>query len=117
MLKIITCFILGGLFILAGANHFRVPGFYKKMTPDFLPFVSAINYISGVVEILGGIGLMIPATRVYAAWGLIILLVAVFPANINMALHPEQWHFSKTGLYIRLPLQLVFIWWTYQYTK
>ena len=86
------------------------------MVENFLPYPLAIVYISGVIEILLGIGVCIPETRQLAAIGIILLLIAIFPANINMALHPERWKFSKTMLYLRLPLQLVLIYWAWLYT-
>jgi uncharacterized membrane protein len=110
-------YLFGTLFILAGINHFWSPAFYEKMLVGFLPYPSTLNYLSGAAEILGGVGLMLPDTRKFAAWGLIVLLIAVFPANINMALHHEQWDFSAAMLYLRLPLQFLLIWWAYQYTK
>ena len=109
--------VMGVLYILAGINHFRNPRFYLKMLEGFLPYPNALNIISGAAEIILGIGLMIPATRSISAWGIILLLIAIFPANINMALHTEQWKFSPVALYVRLPIQLLLIWWAYQYTK
>ncbi len=108
---------MGAGYIFAGINHFWHPDFYLKMLVGFLPYPEALNAISGIAEILGGIGVMIPATRRIAAWGIIVLLVAIFPANINMALHPQQFGLSATGLYLRLPLQFLIIWWAWIYTK
>jgi len=106
--------ILSAFFILAGANHFLNPGPYLSMMPSYLPWPCGLIWVSGVAEILGGIGLIDPRTRVLAAWGLIALLVAVFPANLNVALH--GWpgvNLSPWILWLRLPFQLVFIWWVY----
>jgi len=70
--------------------------------------------ISGVFEILGCIGILIPQTRLLAGYCLIVLIVAVYPANINMALHPEKYkELSELCLYIRLPFQFIFIWFVY----
>ncbi len=110
-------YVMAVAYILAGINHFRKPWFYEKMLNGFLPYPSALNIISGVAEIILGIGLMIPATRIISAWGIILLLIAIFPANINMAVHREQWNISTAALYLRLPIQLLLIWWAYQYTK
>ena len=117
LLKNILIYVMALAYILAGINHFRKPWFYEKMLNGFLPYPNALNIISGAAEIILGIGLMIPATRSISAWGIILLLIAIFPANINMTLHPEQWKFSPLALYLRLPIQLFFIWWAYQYTK
>ncbi len=113
------CMLLAALFVLAGVLHFVAPKPYVRMVPDYLPAHLALVYISGAFEILGGLLLLLPATRSFAAWGLIALLIAVFPANVHMALHhigigakpPPQWM-----LWARLPLQLVMIAWAYKFT-
>ena len=118
--------LLAGLMIVAGLNHFRVPALYIAMIPAWLPAPSALNIISGIAEILGGIGLLAPwpAVRRAATWGLIALLLAVFPANINMAIHNLPLgdnHVPAWTLWARLPLQVIFIawaWWcTASYSK
>ena len=108
--------LLGLFFIAAGTNHFVHPLFYVRIVPPYLPFHALLVQISGVCEILGGVGLLLPATRRAAALGLIALLIAVFPANVQMALHPELYRDigTETAFLIRLPLQLVLIaliWW------
>jgi uncharacterized membrane protein len=100
----------------AGLNHFRNADFYKRIVPPMFPAPAALVLISGICEIAGGAGLAIPSVRRVAAWGLIALLVAVFPANIYMAMHPEK--FADLGLprwtfYARLPVQGILIWWVY----
>lgn len=82
-----------------------------------MPFAAGLVIISGVAEILCGVGLMVPATRVWAAWGTIALLVAIFPANIYMALHPDKFGISPIALWARLPIQFLLIWLAYIYTK
>jgi uncharacterized membrane protein len=104
--------ILGTLFVFAGSMHFVSPEPYLTMMPPYLPWPLALVYISGVAEILGGVGVMIPVTRRAAGWGLIALLVAIFPANIHMALHPETTFaagWSPWVGWLRLPLQAVMI--------
>ncbi len=111
----LTVFMVG-----AGANHFINPGMYLAMMPPQLPAHSALVAISGVFEILGGLGLILPQTRRVAAWGLIALLVCVFPANLNMALHdlPLDGHAIPTwAQWARLPLQAVLIAWAYWFTR
>lgn len=101
-------------FTAAGLNHFFNPSMYCKIMPAYLPFPLELVYLSGVFEVLGGIGLFIPAVRSAAVWGLILLLAAVFPANINMALHPELTpKIPAYVLYLRLPLQFLLIWWVW----
>jgi uncharacterized membrane protein len=104
--------IVAIIFILAGANHFWHCPFYVRITPPVFPHRAALVYISGFAEIAGGIGLLIPMLRFAAGWGLIALLIAVFPANCYMAFYPER--FSKLPLatiafWLRLPLQFVLI--------
>lgn len=99
-------------FCLAGANHFRDPDFYRKIVPPGFGAPAVVVAISGVCEIVGGVGLLIPALRRPAGWGLIALLIAVFPANIYMAVAPDRipdMHFPHWMLWVRLPLQIVFV--------
>ena len=105
-------------FIAAGLNHFRIPAFYQRMIPTALPDPEALVASSGACEIFGGLLLMVPRTRRIAAWGLIALLIAVFPANIQMALHPELFpELNPVALLLRLPLQFVLIAWAWRYTR
>lgn len=108
-------YVMGIFYIFAGLYHFINAEFYKKMIQNFLPYPLEIIYLSGLIEILLGIAVCISQTRSIASIGIIMLLVAVFPANINMALHPEMWHYSPTMLYLRLPLQGLLIYWAWQY--
>jgi uncharacterized membrane protein len=114
--KIIARWLLVVAFVIAGWNHFRDPDLYLAMMPPYLPWPAGLIAISGVAEIAGGIGVAIPAVRRLAGWGLIALLVAVFPANLHMALNHVQLpgvHLSETVLWIRLPLQAVLILWVW----
>jgi uncharacterized membrane protein len=117
VVRLVALILLGLFFIAAGANHFVHPEFYVRMVPPWLPAPALLVQISGVCEIAGGIGALIPRTRRIAGLGLVALLVAVFPANLQMAQHPELFHDigSATAFYIRLPLQAVviaWVWWT-----
>lgn len=118
--KSVLKWLLAAVMVLAGANHFRVPEAYAAMMPPQLPAPDALVLISGVFEILGGIGLLVPRTQRFAAWGLIALFIAVFPANLHMAVH----HLSPPGtslpawvLWARLPFQIVFIGWAWMLTR
>jgi uncharacterized membrane protein len=84
-LKLVMLWLLGILFVAAGVNHFVRPDFYVKIMPPYLPWHLELVYLSGVAEIVLGVLVLIPKWRSLAAWGLIALLVAVFPANIHMA--------------------------------
>jgi uncharacterized membrane protein len=104
--------LCGPVFIAAGANHFRNPRFYRAIMPDYLPAHDELVAASGVAEIAGGAALLHPRTRRLGAWWLIATLIAVFPANLHMALHPARYkQIPPAGLYARLPFQLVFIAW------
>ncbi len=120
MAKPIFRWLLTIIMVGAGANHFYNPAPYLGMMPEALPAPLALVYISGIAEVLGGLGLVLPATRKLAAWGLIALLVAVFPANLNMAINhlPLGTDSIPTwALWARLPLQLVLIAWAYWFTR
>jgi uncharacterized membrane protein len=106
--------LAGPFFILAGAMHFVIPKAYRRIVPAYVPARSAVVVVSGVAEIAGGAGLMRPALRRPAGWWLIATLLAVFPANIHMALHPDEFPSvpgGSTALWARLPFQGVFIAW------
>ena len=111
--------LLGLLFIAAGLNHFRATPLYLSIMPPALPFPLALVYLSGLAEIAGGAGVWVPQTRRAAGWGLILLLLAVFPANIYMATdHALPPGVSLPGwvLWARLPLQFVLVWWVWAAT-
>ena len=105
-------------YVGAGLNHFWHPEFYLKMMPPALPWPSALQLLAGAAEVLLGLGLIPARTRQLAAWGLIALLIAVFPANIYLAMHPELMPGTSPAMqWIRLPFQFLFLWWAYRFTK
>jgi len=93
--------------------HFVIPRTYASIVPDWLPAPLALVYASGVAEIAGGAGMMHPATRRAAIWWSVVTLVAVFPANLHMALNPGRYRVpgGRAALWARLPLQALFIAW------
>ena len=118
--KLILRWLLTVVMVGAGVNHFIAPATYDAMMPDVLPAHRALVYLSGIAEIAGGLGLILPATRRLAAWGLVLLFVAVFPANVNMAINDLSLGSTTVptwALWARLPLQLVFIAWAYWFTR
>jgi uncharacterized membrane protein len=116
--KTVMKYLLAFLFIAAGINHFIRPDMYLKIMPPYLPWPLFLQYVAGFFEILLGILVLIPRYSRLAAWGLIALLIAVFPANIQMALNPDQYpEFSPMAIYLRLPLQFVIIAWAWWYTR
>jgi uncharacterized membrane protein len=104
-------------FLAAGVGHFTSTEFFVKIMPPYLPFHRELVYLSGVFEIVLGVLLLIPQTTRLAAWGLIALLIAVFPANIHMFLHRELFQVSPIVLLLRLPLQAILILWAWAYTR
>lgn len=107
--------MLGLFFMAAGIMHFVRPEFYARIIPPWVPFPSAMAAVSGFFEVLLGFFVFFPRTRETAGWGLIALLIAVFPANLHMALHPEIFSgIPSAALWLRLPLQAVFIVWVWQ---
>jgi len=120
LLKEILRVLLALFIITAGVLHFVTPAPFVKIVPPQLPYPLELVYISGFFEILGGVGLLIPLVSVAAAWGLIALFIAVFPANINMAVNNiklEGIPHSPALYWARLPLQAVLIAWAWWYTR
>lgn len=117
-MMIIGRVLLAVFFVIAGINHFRNPAFYLSMIPPVLPFPGALNAISGVAEIVLGVAVLIPRTRRLAGWGLIALLIAVFPANIYAALQGQIAGLDAPAwtLWARLPVQAVFLLWVWAVT-
>lgn len=111
----ISAVLIGVGFLAAGTAHFLHAPVYERIVPPWLPAPAALVAVSGTFEILGGAGVLVPATRKAAGIGLIALLVAVFPANVHMAAHPHAYAdiAPPVALYLRLPLQAVLIAWVY----
>ena len=105
------------LYVLAGIMHFVKPGYYRPMMPPFIPAPALMIVLSGVAEIGLGLALFSAELRSLAAWGVIALLAAVWPANIHMALHPESFPKMKPALlWLRVPLQIPLFLWAYRFT-
>lgn len=117
-LKLLSKYALGLLFALAGLYHFVNPAFYLRMMPPDLPWHLFLVYFSGLCETALGLLLLVPKYTRPAAWGLIALLVAVFPANLYMAFNPQLFpELSPVALWLRLPLQGLLIAWVYSFTR
>lgn len=114
-------YLMSGFYIIAGVMHFIRPEFYLPMMPPYLPWHLALIYLSGVAEFALGAGVLMPQTRRYAAWGLVALLVAIFPANIHIALYNVPLGGAAEGYgwgnWLRLPLQGLLILWAWWYTQ
>jgi uncharacterized membrane protein len=103
--------LTGPFFVFAGAMHFVKPKLYRQIMPPYVPAPDAMVYASGVAEIAGGAGLMLPRHRKLAGWWLIATLAAVFPANVHMAVNSDTYHQvpgAPASLWARLPFQGVF---------
>jgi uncharacterized membrane protein len=115
MSRRIGLILLAIFFIAAGSNHFIHPDFYMAIMPPYLPLHSELVYLSGFFEILGGVAVLFSRLRRWAGYGLIALLIAVFPANIYMAMNADIFAdaASDWALYARLPVQFLLICWVF----
>jgi uncharacterized membrane protein len=117
-LRLAMLWVLGIFFVVAGVAHFLRPEIYMKIMPPYLPWPRELVYLSGVCEVALGVLVLVPRFTVPAAWGLIALLLAVFPANVYMATHAELFPGIKPVLlWLRLPFQGVLIAWAYWFTR
>lgn len=116
--KSVSLYLMSIFYVLNGVNHFRAADLYLAIMPPYLPYHLELVYLSGAIEILLGLSLLMVRIRRWAAWGIILLLIAIFPANI--------YHLTSGGaglgtslwvLWVRLPFQLLFIGWAYWYTR
>ena len=122
-MKRLLQWVMAAFFVFAGVSHFTATDFFVQIVPPYVPWPLAMVYVSGVFEIGLGLLLLVPASTRFAAWGLIALLIAVFPANIHMAVNDVHVQNSPLGqpsraaLWLRLPLQGVLIAWAWWYTR
>jgi uncharacterized membrane protein len=112
-----SIYIMSALYIVAGINHFVMPKFYLRIMPAYIPWHKTLNILSGIAEILLGIALLFPVTRSLSAWGIMLLLILIFPANIEQVRTKK----ARMGLplwvvWIRLPLQFALLYWAWLYT-
>lgn len=109
-------YFMGIVFVLAGLNHFRIPKFYQKIVPNYIPEKRMMVLISGILEIILGILLLIPNTQSLAAWGIILMMIAFLPVHIFMLQDKrESMKLPKWALIFRLILQFGIIYWAYLY--
>lgn len=119
-LRKISVLALGLGFVGIGTLHFVRPEPFEAIVPSFLPWARAIVYLSGVAEVALGVAVLVPRTRRLAAWGLVALLIAVYPANLYHAFGDVQLESMQASvLYhvIRLPMQFVLIAWAWWHTR
>ena len=116
--KLISIYIMSLFYVFAGIKHFTNPTWYMKIMPPYLPLHKELVYISGAFEIILGLMLLLDKTRFVGAWGLILLLIAIFPANIYLAqTNGAALNISPTLAWGRLPFQAIFILIAYWHTK
>lgn len=113
--ELISLFLMAGFYVFAGVSHFLIPKFFLKIMPKWVPFPEKINLFVGIMEILLGVGLVFSSTRVLAAWGIIALLIAVFPANIYHYQLARKKNKQVVATLIRLPIQALLIYWAYSF--
>jgi len=109
--------MLAAVFTIAGVLHYAFPGAYARIMPPWLPHPRALVLLSGAFQIAGGLGVLHPRTRRAAGWGLILLLLAVWPANVQMLLNARASGApagAQALLLLRIPLQLLLIWWVWR---
>jgi|SRR5215217_5923620 len=119
--KKISLFLLIIIYLAAGINHFRVPDFYVALIPDYIPYPQLMNIMAGICEIIFGLGLMFKATRKWAAWGIVLMLIAFLPVHISMAtsqpVRVGSTVVSPLLAWVRLALQPVLVLWAWWHTK
>ena len=116
--KTLTRYLLGALYIAAGVNHFLNTATYVRIMPQYLPWHLELIYLSGVAEAALGFLLLIRRYSVWAGWGLVALCIAVFPANVHMAMHANLYPaIPELALWLRLPAQGLLIAWAWWYTR
>ena len=119
--KRVLLYLMGGFYVMAGANHFISADYYVRLVPPYLPWHLQLVYLSGIAEIVCGVGVMIPPTRKLAAWATIALLLAVYPANIHVAVNNVPMLGAEEGAglanWVRLPFQFILIAWAGWYTR
>ena len=117
IIKTISKFVLAIFMIAAGIMHFVNPTFFLKIMPPYLPLHNELVLVSGIFEVLLGVLLLVPDCTRWAAWGIVALLIAVFPANLHVYQRQELIAASSLVHLLRLPLQGVFILWAFWYTR
>jgi uncharacterized membrane protein len=116
--KLLSKYLFGLLFVVGGLYHFVNPALYLRMMPPYLPWHLFLVYLSGFFEAALGLLLFVPKYTRLAAWGLVALLVVVFPANVQMAFNPQLFpEIPHAVLWLRLPLQALLIAWAYSFTS
>jgi uncharacterized membrane protein len=114
-MQALSLYAVAAIFIAAGVAHFTKPKIFTRIVPPYLPAPRLVVYASGVFEIAGGVGVLIPSTQIYAGWGLIAMLVAFLPVHTYMVRDPDGRFSDLPGwmLWLRIPMQFVLMTWVY----
>lgn len=119
--KRVLLYVMAAFYIFAGVMHFVRPEFYRPMMPPYLPWHDFLIFLSGVAEVGLGAAVLVPSIRPLAAWGIIALLIAIFPANVHIALNNVPLFGNPEGAgilnWVRLPFQALLILWAWWYTR
>lgn len=113
--ELISLYLMTAFYVFAGVSHFAKPMFFLKIMPSWVPFPEKVNLMVGAIEVILSLGLLVPFFRVYAAWGIIVLLVAVFPANIYHYQLARQKNKQVIATLIRLPVQGLLLYWAFTF--
>ena len=109
-------YLIGVLFVLAGANHFRKPKIYERIIPSYIPAKATMVMLSGLAEMILGFMILNPDTQKIAAWGIIVMLIVFIPVHIYMLQNEEAaMKLPKWLLMLRIPIQFALMFWAYQY--
>lgn len=109
-------YIMAAMYIIAGVMHFIKPRVYGAIMPPYIPYKKAMVFWSGVAEVVLGVGLLFDTTRVFAVWGIILMLLIFFTVHIDMITNEKhKGKFPAWLLWLRLPLQFLLMYWAYQY--
>ena len=115
--RTISKYVLAFFMLVAGTMHFVNPDFFLKIMPPYLPLHSELVMLSGLCEVLLGILLLVPGSSRLAAWGIVALLIAVFPANVYLYQHQEIMPAPSFVHFLRLPFQGVLVLWAFWHTR
>ena len=116
-MKTLSKYLLALFLVVAGTLHFILPDVYLKIMPPYMPWPLELVYLSGAIEVSLGLLLLVPRCSRWAAWGVIALLIAIFPANLYLYQHQEIMPGPPLLHLLRLPLQVAFILWAFWHAK
>ncbi len=111
----LSLYVMASLYVVAGLFHFVKPQMYEGIIPPYLPNPRALVLLSGFFEVAFGVGLLFEETREFAAWGIILMLLAFLPAHVYMLQSEKFRKVPRWALWVRIPLQFLLMYWAYQF--